>query len=62
MKIVFVAVAALAAGMVSARPGPGGFHGGFGGPRGGFHGGFHGGPRHFGGFGYHGGYHHHHHH
>ena len=60
-KIVFMAVAALAAGMVMARPGPGGFHGGFGGPR--FHhGGFHGGPRHFGGYGYHGGYHHRHHH
>ena len=59
-KIVFMAVAALAAGMVMARPGPGGFHGGFGGPR--FHHGGFGGPRHFGGYGYHGGYHHRHHH
>lgn len=57
-KIILTLAVAAVAGLVMARPGPGGFHhGGFGGPRGGFHhGGFHhggfGGPR----------YHHHHHH
>ena len=66
-KILLTLAVAAMAGLVMARPGPGGFHhGGFGGPRGGFHHGGFGGPRfHHGGF-HHGGfygprYHHHHH-
>jgi len=57
-KIILTLAVAAVAGLVMARPGPGGFHhggfhhGGFGGPRGGFHHGGFGGPR----------YHHHHHH
>ena len=55
-KILLTLAVAAVAGLVMARPGPGGFH------RGGFHHGGFGGPRfHHGGFG---GprYHHHHHH
>ena len=57
-KLILTLAVAAVAGLVMARPGPGGFHhggfhhGGFGGPRGGFHHGGFGGPR----------YHHHHYH
>ena len=54
-KLIVMLAAVATAGVMFARPGPGGFHGG---PRG-FHGGFRGGPAPMR---YHGGYHHHHHH
>ena len=57
-KLIVMLAAVATAGVMFARPGPGGFHGG----PGGFHGGFRGGPppRHPRGPGP--GFHHHHHH